>query len=238
MTFVIGDVHGELKTLQELINNLPKDAEIIFVGDLIDRGPNSKEVIAYIRENNFKTVLGNHEDMMIAFSDKVLKNLFEGKNYFVNSLNWLKNGGLKTLESYGIVTIDQQSNKAHFSKNKRLYKKFFDDVRWLRTLPLYIQLDNITNEGQPIVVSHAPIADQWHDIKNNHIPAKILWNRKPPEDTSQVFNIFGHSIVEEVDVSKGYINVDTGCHKRNGDAGKLSAYCIETKKVISVNKIN
>lgn len=49
-TYIIGDIHGEYDTLIKLIEKLPFNAEIIFVGDLIDRGAKSREVIELIRK--------------------------------------------------------------------------------------------------------------------------------------------------------------------------------------------
>ena len=43
--YIIGDIHGEYKILLKLIAKLPKDAKLIFVGDLIDRGLQSREII-------------------------------------------------------------------------------------------------------------------------------------------------------------------------------------------------
>ena len=60
---IIGDVHGCYKTLIALIEKLPKDRNITFVGDLIDRGPGSKDVVEFVRKNNYRCVRGNHEDM-------------------------------------------------------------------------------------------------------------------------------------------------------------------------------
>ena len=62
-TIVIGDVHGCLDELQKLLSltNYSKNDRVIFVGDLIDRGPSSVEVIKFCIENNFESVLGNHE---------------------------------------------------------------------------------------------------------------------------------------------------------------------------------
>ena len=51
-TYVIGDVHGEYKTLLALIAKLPKNAQLIFVGDLIDRGEYSADIIHFVRKNN------------------------------------------------------------------------------------------------------------------------------------------------------------------------------------------
>jgi len=59
--YIIGDIHGEYQTLLALVAKLPKDAKLIFVGDLIDRGLQSRELVEYIRKNNHQVVRGNHE---------------------------------------------------------------------------------------------------------------------------------------------------------------------------------
>jgi len=61
--YIIGDIHGEFQKLLALIEKLPKDSKLIFVGDLIDRGLQSREIIAYIREHNHQVVRGNHEQL-------------------------------------------------------------------------------------------------------------------------------------------------------------------------------
>jgi len=103
-TYIIGDVHGccdELEVLLDhLINkeNLSSDDYIIFVGDYIDRGKNSKKVIDHLIELkkhpvNSIFLKGNHEDMLMSFLG------FDGNlgNFF------LQNGGVKTLEDYGFT---------------------------------------------------------------------------------------------------------------------------------------
>lgn len=79
---IIGDVHGAYNTLKALMSKLPKD-DIVFVGDLIDRGPDSKKVVDFVKENKFACVLGNHEWMA--------ENDFE---------SWIGNGGMETLHSF------------------------------------------------------------------------------------------------------------------------------------------
>lgn len=80
---VIGDVHGEFDALMRLMEILPQTKDICFVGDLIDRGPKSKEVIDFVIKNNYLTVMGNHEDLI---TDHSL---------------WMSNGGYYTLQSFG-----------------------------------------------------------------------------------------------------------------------------------------
>ncbi len=78
--YVIGDVHGEFDTLMALVAKLSKDAKLIFVGDLIDRGAKSKEVIEFVRQNNHLCVLGNHEELMLTYGESFIKS-------YPNSLN-------------------------------------------------------------------------------------------------------------------------------------------------------
>jgi serine/threonine protein phosphatase 1 len=70
--YVIGDVHGHYDTLIALVAKLPRDAQLIFVGDLIDRGEQSAEVVRFVRENNHLCVMGNHEDLMAGYGQFVL----------------------------------------------------------------------------------------------------------------------------------------------------------------------
>jgi serine/threonine protein phosphatase 1 len=83
---VIGDVHGDYEALMDLMEILPQTRDICFVGDLIDRGPKSKEVLQFVMDNKFKSVLGNHEDMMLY--DRRL---------------WHSNGARETIKSFGSI---------------------------------------------------------------------------------------------------------------------------------------
>lgn len=93
--------------------------------------------------------------------------------------------------------------------------------------------------NKPIVISHGCIADIWHlsKDKNNQriLEEYALWNRKEPKENSEIFNIFGHTPVKQIDIFKHYVNVDTGCYIKKSDFAKLSAFCIETNEVISQN---
>ncbi|MCF6206614.1 MAG: metallophosphoesterase, partial [Sulfurovum sp.] len=62
--YIIGDVHGCFYTLQKLIAKLPKEANLIFVGDLVDKGNFSKETVEFVMQNGYPCILGNHEHLM------------------------------------------------------------------------------------------------------------------------------------------------------------------------------
>ena len=110
---VIGDVHGCYKTLMSLISKLPDSSELCFLGDLIDRGPDSKKVVEFVKSGDHKCVLGNHEDMALQAVDST--------NDYAMS-NWIMNGGDKALNSYGGV-IDE------------------DHLEWFASLPYKIEHD-------------------------------------------------------------------------------------------------
>jgi serine/threonine protein phosphatase 1 len=108
--FIIGDVHGHFQTFKALLNKLPENSNILMLGDLIDRGPNSREVINLIKSNsNINTLLGNHEFLLI--------NYLDNKDPYGN---FIYNGGAKTLDSY--------LNNLEF-----LYK----DANWLLKQPIF-----------------------------------------------------------------------------------------------------
>jgi len=98
-TYVIGDIHGCANELARLIDKLPLDPldRVIFLGDYIDRGPDSKAVVSYLidLQQNCRSELvflkGNHEDMFLSYMG------FPGKYGDM----FLYNGDGATLSSYG-----------------------------------------------------------------------------------------------------------------------------------------
>lgn len=97
MALVFGDLHGNLRALQTLWNWLQPThkEEIVFLGDYIDRGTDSRGVIEFLisikQDFNACFVMGNHEEMMLSCRF--------GSDYWPN---WIKYGGDQTLRSYGI----------------------------------------------------------------------------------------------------------------------------------------
>jgi serine/threonine protein phosphatase 1 len=96
-TLAIGDIHGHLKALDALLNAVAPspDDHLVFLGDYVDRGPDSAGVIKRIIELKTKwkvtALRGNHEDMMLAARGGRVDLLRE----------WIMSGGLQTLLSYG-----------------------------------------------------------------------------------------------------------------------------------------
>lgn len=100
-SFVIGDIHGCSDELRYLVDALPlqPNDEIIFLGDYIDRGPDSCGVVSYLikltdhlKENRLVFLKGNHEDMLLSYLE------LSGRHGSM----FLLNGGKATVESYGV----------------------------------------------------------------------------------------------------------------------------------------
>jgi serine/threonine protein phosphatase 1 len=100
-SFVIGDIHGCCDELRYLVDALPvrPNDEIIFLGDYIDRGPDSCAVVSFLidlkirlSENRLVFLKGNHEDMLLSYMELSGQH---GKMFLLN-------GGRTTVESYGV----------------------------------------------------------------------------------------------------------------------------------------
>jgi len=188
--YVIGDVHGcatELRLLLELLP-LTDECTILFVGDYIDRGPHSREVIETIldlrRRHRVITLEGNHEDLLqhfLAQPESLAGGMF------------IYNGGSSTLASYadefGNYTIPEE----HLS--------------FLRTL----QLQHETPEYYFV---HAGVPEKpLEQITPSEHIEDILWSRTMTDSRYQWSKLIvhGHTPVLAPEISIQRINVDTGC---------------------------
>ncbi|WP_417415557.1 metallophosphoesterase family protein [Hoeflea sp.] len=108
LTYAIGDVHGRRDLLEALLAAIGDDrgqreAQIVFLGDIIDRGPESRhclEIVIRTLETNpgSRLIQGNHEEFMLAFLSAGTPEERQTAAH-----RWLPNGGSETLNSYGIA---------------------------------------------------------------------------------------------------------------------------------------
>ena len=236
MHYIIGDVHGHYDTLMELVAKLPSDAKLIFVGDLIDRGSRSAEVVKFVREGGHECVMGNHEELMVIDLPYILDTYENDKELDLNS-TWLMCGGIQTLLSYGILKF-VEGKPAKVKNVQKLSKQIRDDLKWMESLPFYIKMEISHPSGKPIIISHACIGNVWKfhkdEKKQRYFKEYALWNRKSEPKKMPIFNIFGHTPTQwGVDVQSDYVNVDTGCYIDKDGYNQMSAYCVETGEVIS-----
>jgi len=239
--YIIGDVHGEYKTLLALVKKIPKDAKLIFVGDLVDKGLQSKEVIAFIRKNNYLSVKGNHESSVIEVGKRVIAYLNNEGSYAEIMKIWTKNR-LGTFLSYGLVE-QMEDGYLRFINDEVAIEKFLDDSNWMENLPYYLELDSKHSSGKQVVVSHSNISKVWHmrdDMSQKEFfEYSVQWTRdKEILAGTGIFNIYGHTPQKYLlTIEKDYVCVDTGCCYEREEYGKLTAYCVETDDVFVEKKV-
>ena len=133
--WVIGDIHGFNETLRTLVTNLAlqRGDYVVLLGDLIDRGPNSYDVVQYVKTSpNIVTVKGNHEKMMIE-----LFSLPRLERPDVKLATWMYNGGHATAISYINAFTDEVGNEY----TELLDQAINQDKLWMNQLPSQIVLD-------------------------------------------------------------------------------------------------
>jgi serine/threonine protein phosphatase 1 len=221
--YIIGDVHGCYKTLLALVEKLPKNAKICFVGDLIDRGKNSRDIIEFVKSNKYDCVYGNHEYFMVESHPYIN---IDNENKTLK--RWIEKGG-------GLATIQNYSNRADM----------LDHVNYLKSVPIYKEYkDYKTNDGRYLVVSHSAIGKAW-ELRNskNEDDAKqllnhALWSRNKHSDNKDIFNVYGHTILEEVYINEYNANIDLGCYTTNKVPNpRLCALEFPTMKIITQKNI-
>ena len=203
-TFVIGDVHGCYHTLLKLVQKLPLDAQLIFVGDLCDKGNFSKDVIEFVIQNNYTCVKGNHEYLF----EKHILDVVENGNSSLWSDDKRVGGGV-CIQSYKNDLV--------------LIKKH---LAWISDLPTYLEIENY-------FITHA-FALELYKNRDKQEYQKDLFLKRYYEDTIEpsidedIINVFGHCVFDEVQVGEKFFCLDTGCFR----GGSLSALCIGTHEVI------
>lgn len=211
--WIIGDIHGCAKTLEALLANLPSDEPKVFTGDLIDRGPNSRRVVEIAIENNFKSVLGNHE----LFALSVMRGGKWRSGWGNDGYLWIKNGGNETNDSYGTGHISDEH------------------LDWMESLPLYLEFPELKGEdGRHLFVSHSAYHELFENYSIDDIGLwdeynSIVWNRRKVHPSTTRYYVHGHSVCY-VTVGKDFTNIDGGCVYHGADerkggkfVGKLTA---------------
>ena len=203
VVYAIGDVHGcldELLQLEQLIRrdaaNVEGEKWIVMLGDYIDRGPRSAQVIDHLlgpSADSFRrfALAGNHEQMLLDFlaSPRL-------------AADWLQYGGWETLASYGIDTRNRtmDATVAAMTLEARMPRSHLD---WLRQLPVSLELPGF-------VFVHAglrpgrPLADQDE--------SDLLWIREPFLDSPGDFGVIvvhGHTPESEPVVRPWRLGIDT-----------------------------
>ena len=207
--WIIGDVHGCMFTLEKLLKQLPQDAKPIFIGDLVDRGNYSKEVMEFVIANRHIAIFGNHEYLMFNYArDAIIRDI-----HAMWSLDDAY-GGEKTVESYQ-NGIDMLLRHIHY----------------IPTMPKYLEIENyfLTHGfGLPYYRRKDDLNYQMRLYTNRLENNSLDWERGWYE--YEVINIFGHTPYEEVYFGSNFIGIDTGCAM----GGQLSAVQLKSHEVVSI----
>lgn len=229
-TYAIGDIHGHLDKLEAAHARIAADraahgdvrAPVVHIGDLVDRGPDSRGVIEFLVQGlasgePWVVLKGNHDRMFAGFledPDSHDRGLREG-------LHWIdpRLGGDATLASYGVAGAGE---RLLFDLHEEALAAVpAAHVRFLRGLPTKILRDGMAFVHAGIRPG-VPLGNQSED--------DLLWIRRDFLDDRRdhgVLVIHGHTPVDSVTHYGNRLNIDTGA----GYGRALSAVVIETGRV-------
>mgnify|MGYP001031734767 CR=1 FL=1 len=209
--FVIGDVHGCYEKLVALLKSWnPKEEKLIFLGDLIDRGTGSLEVvqlaIKLVKEYDAVVIRGNHEELFINW---LLYPETETEVY-------LAQGGDKTAASFtGIKDIYQYSSEY---LTRHILENFIEEASFLEDLPFYYYDDSY-------IFVHAGIDTDKIDWKKTR-EHDFCWIRERfysrPNETNHTI-IFGHTPTRKLNVDKSHDVWVSPCKTKIGIDGEACA---------------
>lgn len=218
--YVVGDLHGRHDLLKQLLDKIHEDIEqrptrkilLVFVGDLIDRGPNSAQVVDRLRtyeRSGVRTVflLGNHEE--------VLLRILGGEADLITKWRWF--GGSECLKSYGVDAdqltglTDEEALGVIRGAIPKAHVEFLESF------------DDSCRFGDYLFV-HAGIRPGVEFDQQRQ--SDLRWIREPFlfDETDHGFVVVhGHTIRPEVEVRPNRIGIDTGAYQ----SGVLTALAID-----------
>lgn len=217
--YAIGDIHGRADLLDRLLGLIARDAArhtdkagaLIFLGDYVDRGPWSAEVLERLstgalplRERHF--LMGNHEQMLLGFLHSPLEHA-----------RWLEYGGLATLASYAAplagrdadTLVDAAATLA--AALPAHHRRFLEGLAYSHCRGGYLFAHAGIRPGVPIA------AQEPHDLL--WIREPFLRYRKPHPLTI----VHGHHALEKIDARDNRIGIDTGAYA----TGRLSCLVLD-----------
>jgi len=213
---LIGDVHGCFQTLLRLLEKVPpaNNSRLVFMGDLINKGPASYELFEWARNQEIEFLLGNHEYMCI--------HRMRGK--FVKS--WPQGGGEETVQS--------------IKRNFKVHDKGRIQVILAQMSYFFINhgerfIEIPTAYGKTILLTHAGVSKKLYSFCKNDLlraltfnlddPKSILFNKDELAELPNIIQVIGHQPKEFAPRKEaGNYFLDSGCvYKHRKGMGYLSA---------------
>jgi len=214
MAYVIGDIHGEHEKLLALMKNIPLNEKLIFIGDYINKGSKSKEVVEYLSElgSSRETVflIGNHEFKLLQ--------AWDGNP---QAQAYLKQYGFKeTLESY----LEKKLTDSEFDEilakgtSKDILSQHQDFFKKLK--PYY-------EDGQYFIVHAGIPLDEEEEFSLEPLE-EMVFTREKFINLKKKYNnkiiIFGHTAFTQVFWDGYKLGIDTGAvYRKSNGYGRLTA---------------
>ena len=209
LTYAVGDIHGCDAQLMALLRQINadrdgRDADLVFLGDYVDRGPESARVLRRLRamersgRGRVHCLMGNHDRLMLEF-------LAGG----LSALRWLELGGAATLASFGVGHVPARSIEERLERIADALRAAIDPatVAWLEARPLWWR------SGTLVAVHALTDPDLPMEAQSDEV---LLWQRPPSTPrprTDGLWVVHGHTIVRVPQVRAGHVNVDTGAFR-------------------------
>lgn len=210
-TIAVGDIHGRADLLEELLKHVHAfhpNARVVFLGDIIDRGPDSKGCLDMVeselgRNPASRLIMGNHEDLMLRFID----------GGSAGSKSWCWNGGLSTVASYGYKGYDFLHDDDFVYLRDELADILRTDhashIAMIRNAVAFVELPEF-------VLVHAGIDPALPMDRQD--PYRLRWDSKTLiacRDRLPKTVIHGHTVTDSLlpEVHVNRINVDCGAYQ-------------------------
>ncbi len=232
---IISDIHGFIKEFKSLLQriqfNIHEDT-LYLLGDYVDKGKNSREVVQYVQSlslyPNVEVIGGNHDNMFLSWLDN--------QDYRLNPYTNERNGGEATLKSFCPFYIKGENEE---ETRQFILSQYPKEIEFLRNLPFYI-------EDEQHIYVHAgidPKKGNWKETSEKD----FRWIRKkfiePPHSHAKTV-IFGHTSCavlhqEENNFSVWFHEKKIGIDGGIKFGGQLNALLIENEeyKVVSVPQL-
>ena len=211
----IGDVHGCYDGLMLLLNTIlpDRDDQVYFLGDLINRGAKSAQVVEFVRESPYSCVLGNHEQMFLDY--------FQDKPVTKKTVEKAASTYKETINSY--LQLDISLLPVH--------------LEWFSNLPVYLDLGDIwvvhAGVNPQLALDKQTkkefcwIRQPFYSTSKPYFPDKLIIAGHTP-----TFK-FGGIVPGKLVQGKGWLDIDTGAYDRR--SGWLTGLDMTNKKVYQAN---
>lgn len=235
-TWIIPDIHGCSKTLRALFDHYispSKEDHLYFLGDYIDRGPDSKGVIDYLiglqdEGFNLDLIRGNHEESCVGayMEEQTLRSFLGIRAYNASKAAWKRFGGRETMQSFGISNLNDMPVRY---------------IDWMEQQPAYILLEKylLVHAGldysldNPLEDEHAMLWMRDFDPKPDKIGGRILVHGHVPVSLDQIF------MLADDPASFGHIDLDNGVYMAGREGyGNLVALELNTMQLFSQHNID